>query len=338
MLTKQELIQIPKVELHRHLDCSMRFSTMIEIAQTIGLEVPNSTDELKKYFLIEEPMKDLATVLKKFMAAQKLLHSEEVLTRLAFEACEDAYNDGIKIIEFRYAPTFINDGHPELSFEKIHQAFLNGIKLAEQQFDIAVGLICIIQRTKSLTVAENVTHFAIENKDSFIAIDLADNEEGFEPILFAPMFRKAKNAGLHITIHSGEAPTPQSPYWVKDSISVLGAERIGHGIQIINNLEILNYVRDLQIPLEVCPISNWLTQAFPSHESHPIRQLMNAGIRTTINSDDPGIFNINLSDDYAILQKYHGFTNNDFKHCNLIAAQSSFIPQQKIQKYYSLWS
>lgn len=337
MLTKEEIIQIPKVELHRHLDCSMRFSTMIEVANSIGLELPKTAIELKKFFLIEEPMKDLASVLSKFMAAQKLLHSEEVLTRLAFEACEDAFNDGIKIIEFRYAPTFIHDGHPKLSFEKIHQAFLKGIKLAEQKFDIAVGLICIIQRTKSIDVARQVADFAIENKESFIALDLADNEDGFEPSQFAPVFEKAKNAGLHITVHSGEAPTPKSPQWVKDSISILGAERIGHGIQIINNMEILHFVRDHQIPLEVCPISNWLTQAFSNHQSHPIRQLINAGIRTTINSDDPGIFNIRLSDDYEILQKYHSFNLADFKQCNLNAAESSFIPHQKIQKYFSHW-
>ncbi len=338
MLTKQEIIQLPKVELHRHLDCSMKFSTMVEIARTIGLELPTTQEELKKYFLIEEPMQDLATVLRKFMAAQKLLNSEEVLTRLAFEACEDAFNDGVKIIEFRYAPTFINDGHPGLSFEKIHHALIKGIQLAEQKYDIAVGLICIIQRTKPLEVAQKVANFAIDNKDTFIALDLADNEDGFEPSLFAPVFQNAKKSGLHITVHSGEAPTAQSPQWVKDSISILGAERIGHGIQIINDIEVLQYVREKQIPLEVCPISNWLTQAFPNHESHPIRQLINAGIRTTINSDDPGIFNIQLSDDYSILQKYHNFTVADFKQCNLIAAQSSFIPQQKIQKYFSLWS
>lgn len=338
MLTQIEIKNLPKVELHRHLDCSMRFSTMVDIAKTLKLEIPKTTDELKKFFLIEEPMKDLGTVLRKFMSAQKLLHSEEVLTRLAFEACEDAHNDGVKIIEFRYAPTFINDGHAELSFEKIHQAFLKGIEMAEKKFDLAAGLICIIQRTKSLQVAHHVSDFAIENNETFIALDLADNEDGFQPKQFAPVFQKAKKAGLHITVHSGEAPTKESPQWVKDSIEILGAERIGHGIQIIQNSEILNYVRDQKIPLEVCPISNWLTQAFPNHQSHPIRQLMNAGILTTINSDDPGIFNIELSDDYEVLQKYHQFDLADFNRCNLIAAQASFLPKAKTQKYISLWS
>jgi adenosine deaminase len=109
---------------------------------------------------------------------------------------------------------------------------------------------------------------------------------------------KAKKAGMHITVHSGESPQPQSAQWVKDSIDILGAERIGHGVQIIRNPEIMTYLRDKKIPLEICPISNWLTQAFPNYEDHPIRQLINAGLLVTINSDDPGVFATTLSDDY----------------------------------------
>lgn len=333
-LYSHDLRAIPKVDLHRHLDCSMRWSTMVELAPHVGLDLPKDYAEKRDFLLVTGQMKDLGAVLNKFLRAQKILHSEEVLTRLAYEACEDAYNDGVRILELRYAPGFIADGHSALTYEKIHRAFHKGVELAKKNFPMAVGLICIVQRIKPLAEAEAVCNFAIEHKDSFLALDLADNEEGFDPKPFAPLFAKARKAGLHITIHSGEANDPVAAQWVKDSVEILGAERIGHGIQIVKDKNILNYIREKRIPLEVCPISNWLTQAFKTYEEHPIRELINSGIQVTINSDDPGIFATQLSDDYEVLHRVHGFTVADFDKANDIAAAASFIDAAEKQKHW----
>ena len=342
MLGKQEkkwhfkqMKNIAKVDLHRHLDCSMRWETLLELAPIVGIELPADPEKVRDFFLVRSPMKNLAEVLQKFMHAQKVLANEVILERLAFEACEDAFNDGIRVLELRYAPTFIQQGHPSLNFESIHQAFLRGLERAEKTFPMATGLICIIQRTLPMSEAESVCDFAIENKSSFVGIDLADAEENFEPKKFEKLFSKAKGHGLNITIHSGEVPSPLAPQWVKDSIQILGAQRIGHGVQIIQNPEIIKFIVDQKIPLEVCPISNWLTQAFPSHEAHPITQLIKLGVQITINSDDPGIFGTKLSDDYHILQKYHHFQAMDFQLANDIAIKHSFISNSKIQKVWS---
>lgn len=333
-LYSHDLRALPKVDLHRHLDCSMRWSTMVELAPHVGIDLPKDYNAQREMLLVTGQMKDLGAVLNKFLRAQKILHSEEVLTRLSYEACEDAYNDGVRILELRYAPGFIADGHSGLTYEKIHRAFHKGVEMAKKNFPMAVGLICIMQRIKPLAEAEAVCNFAIEHKDSFLALDLADNEEGFDPKPFAPLFAKARKAGLHATIHSGEANDPVAPHWVKDSIEILGAERIGHGIQIIKNPEILEFVRTKRIPLEVCPISNWLTQAFKTYEEHPIRALINAGIQVTINSDDPGIFATQLSDDYEVLNRVHGFTVEDFDKANDTAASASFIKLEEKQKHW----
>lgn len=322
-----------KVELHRHLDCSVRWSTLIELAPQVGIPLAATSQAQKDQFLITSPMKDLGSVLNKFLNAQKVLASEEILTRVAFEACEDAYNDGIRLLELRYAPTFIADGHQNLDFERIHRSLCKGVEMAKKKYPLAAGLICIVQRIKSYEVASQVVDFAIDHKDTFLALDLADNEEGFDPKTFAPLFQKAKKAGLHITVHSGEAPQPQSAQWVRDSIEILGAERIGHGIQIIHNAEVLDFVRTQGIALEVCPISNYLTQSFKTYEEHPIRQLMNAGIEVTINSDDPGVFATTLSDDYEVLHRVHGFTKADFQKCNQIAFEKSFLPAHEKQRF-----
>lgn len=307
---------------------------MVELAPHVGLDLPKDYAAKRDFLLVTGQMKDLGAVLNKFLRAQKILHSEEVLTRLAYEACEDAYNDGVRILELRYAPGFIADGHSALTYEKIHRAFHKGIELAKKNFPMAVGLICIVQRIKPLAEAEAVCNFAIEHKDSFLALDLADNEEGFDPKPFAPLFAKARNAGLRITIHSGEANDPVAAQWVKDSVEILGAERIGHGIQIVKDKSILNYIREKRIPLEVCPISNWLTQAFKTYEEHPIRELINAGVQVTINSDDPGIFATQLSDDYEVLHRVHGFTVPEFDKANDIAAAVSFIDAAEKQKHW----
>lgn len=333
-LYSDQLRAIPKVDLHRHLDCSMRWSTMVELCSVVGLELPKNYHEQREYLLVTDQMKDLGAVLNKFLRAQQLLNSEEILTRLAYEACEDAFNDGVRILELRYAPTFIAEGHPNLTFEKIHAAFLKGIALAQKKFPMAVGLICIIQRIKSLEEAQKVCGFAVDHKETFLGLDLADNEEGFDPKKFASLFHHATKAGLRLTVHSGEANAPTSAQWVRDSIEILGAERIGHGIQIIRDPEVMKFVIDKKIPLEVCPISNWLTQAFRTHEEHPIRKLMAAGVLVTINSDDPGIFGTQLSDDYEVLHRVHGFNVVDFEKVNDVAAAVSFISKEQKQKHW----
>lgn len=332
-LYSQNIRDILKVELHRHLDCSVRWSTLIELAPQVGIPLAPTSQGQKEQFLITSPMKDLGSVLNKFLNAQKVLASEEILTRVAFEACEDAFNDGVRLLELRYAPTFISDGHPNLSFEKIHRSLQRGIDLAQKKYPLVAGLICIVQRIKSYEIASSVVDFAIDHKGSFIGLDLADNEDGFDPKTFAPLFQKAKKAGLHITIHSGEVPQAESAKWVQDSIEILGAERIGHGIQIIQDPKVLDFVRANNITLEVCPISNYLTQSFKSYEEHPIRKLLNAGVAITINSDDPGVFATTLSDDYEVLHRVHNFTREDFTRCNQVAYQASFLPEAAKNKF-----
>jgi len=312
----------------------MRWSTMLEIATTLGLPIPKEAAKQQSHFLVTEPMVNLEAVLNKFLIAQKVLASEEILERLAFEVCEDSFNDGVRILELRYAPTFIAGGHPNLSYEKIHAALVKGIERAKKQMPIAVGLICILQRILDLKTVDTVTSFAIDHKQTFIALDLADNEEGFEPKPFAPYFAKAKAAGLHITVHSGEAPNPAAGQWIMDSIDVLGAERIGHGVQAINFPAVMKLLIEKNIPLEVCPYSNYLTQAFKTHQSHPLKKLMQAGVSVTLNSDDPGMFASLLTDDYLLAQTYQNFSLDDFNKCNQTAYQHSFISESEKKKVW----
>ena len=322
------LKSIPKVELHRHLELSMRHDTMCELALQVGLSIPDDK-AFTEHFLITTPMEGLGTVLNKFLNTQKLLFSEDVLERITYEIIEDAFYEGIKILELRYSPTFIRQGHEHLSFDKIHQSIYKGLQRGEKKFPIAVGLICIIQRIRPVSEAQYVADFAIAHKDSLIGLDLADNEIGFDPRPFSSLFLKAKNEGLGITVHSGEADIPQAVSYVQEAIDYLGADRVGHGVQIYRSSEMMDSVKRQGVVLELCPTSNWITKAVSTKEEHPFRQLFEYGIKTTLNSDDPGIFNINLTHEYQFLAELHNFTENEFSRCNDYAASASFIALEK---------
>lgn len=336
ILDSMDVAKIPKTELHSHLELCLRAETIKELAPQFGIELPDEKT-FQERFLILEPMKDLGSVLNKFLDTQKLLASEEILERIAFEAAEDAYKiTNTQVIEYRYSPTFVHQGHEHMSFQKIHEAILKGLKRAEATYPMATGLICIIQRILPVEQAESVTQFATDNKDSFVGLDIADNEVGFDSKPFAPFFARAKEAGLGITVHSGEANVPKAPRYVRDAIDYLGADRIGHGVQIYRDPEMIEYVKAKGVTLELCPTSNWLTNAVESKQTHPFRKLYEAGVRVTINTDDAGIFNINLNDEYRLLQDLHGLTVDDLKKCSRNAFEASFIAEEKRKKVFTL--
>lgn len=324
---------LPKAELHRHLELSVRDETLKELAPQFGFDL-SQDGAFEHHFKIMEPMKDLGSALHKFLDTQKLLASEEILERVAYEACEDAFNEGVKILELRYAPTFVALDHPNLSFEKIHTAFVKGAKKAMADFPMAVGFIGILQRILPVEINLEVMDFMIANKETFVGVDLADNEVGFDPAPFAPCFDKAKEAGLAITVHAGEALEAGSEKNILDSVNKLHASRIGHGIQCYRNPEVLDFVVKNKLPLEVCPTSNILTGAVKNIQEHPIKKLLDAGVWVTLNSDDPGIFNQNTLEEYKLLNSELGIDEETLKKCSHRAAQASFIDHDLKQKVW----
>ncbi len=325
---------IPKVELHRHLDCSWRYSTLVEIAKSLRIIESTNFKEVEDKLLVTAPMNDLETVLKKFVNAQKLLKDEATLTRLTFETLEDAYNDGIRIIELRYSLNFIREAS-QLSYDKIHSALLMGIELAQKKYPIATGLISIFQRNQPKEQLSKILDFTLQNKSVFIGADLADNESAADPNNFKWIFDKLHDAGLPITIHAGETPDSLSANRVKDSVEILHAQRIGHGIQAIQSAEIMSLLKRKNIHLEVCPISNSLTKAFANRTAHPFMELYEAGVSVSINSDDPGIFNTYLSDDYNYLIRHFNIQVEDFVKINKMSYDASFIAEPAKKKAMS---
>ncbi len=315
---------LPKVELHCHLEGCFRPATLREVGRTLGVEVPADPATFRREWLITEPMQDLTVALRKFANVQSVWGSQEVIERLTAEACEDARRQNIRIIELRYSPDFIAEGHPQLTFEKIHASIVRGVESSRHP-DIAVGLIGIVRKILPDAQAAYTTDFIIENKASFVGFDFADRDIGFELRRFAPLIDKARNAGLRFTTHCGEDKVPEASQHIRMAIEELHAERIGHGIYAIQDPQVVELAKRRRVLFELCPTSNWLTSSVPSIAEHPIRKFMRAGVDVSINSDDPGLFGIDLTNEYQVLQRDLLFTQAEFGHLNDLAAAHSFI-------------
>ena len=324
---------IPKVELHCHLEACFQPRTVKEIGHTLGLDIPGDPGVFRREWLITEPVRDLESALKKFANIQKLWGSEETIERLTFEACEYGAGQNIRILELRYSPDFIRGANSRLSFEKIHEAVVRGVTRAKG-LDIAVGLIGIVQKILSPGDAARTTDFIIANREAFVGIDLADMDIGFGIRRFAPLMEKAKNAGLHVTLHSGEENVPEAPQHVQVAVEELGAERIGHGIYIYRDPGVMDVVKRNHVMLELCPTSNLLTNSVPSIGAHPLRRLMEAGVMVSVNSDDPHLFGIDLCHEYDVVHEELGLTPEDFDRINDDAAACSFLPLAEKQKVW----
>lgn len=324
-----------KVELHRHIEGAIRLDTMKEWVVADGLLPADSTEEqFRNLILIAKPVDGLAVFLEKFGLIHRVLSSPERIQRMAFEACADAYGEGVRVLELRYSPIFIQGQRTELSFDAIHAAILDGIHAAQKQYPLAVGLIGILGREWDLPTATLVTDFFIANRDTILAMDLANDEANFPSGPFAGLFQRAREAGLRLTVHAGESMIPTSSQSIRSALNELGAERIGHGVQIYRDPELMAEVAQRGILLELCPSSNVRTRCIESLESYPINTIRAAGIRVSINADDPGVFDYDLNHEYRAMAELHGFSQDDFDRINRDALAASFILEADKQKYF----
>ena len=323
-----------KVELHRHIEGAIRFATMKEWVLADKLIARDATEELQRNFiLITKPVDGLKVFLEKFGLIHRVLSTQERIRRMAFEACADAYGEGVRVLELRYSPVFIQGERTDLTFDMIHAAILEGMAAAVKQFPMAVGLIGILGREWDLPTATRVTDFFIANKDTLLGMDLANDEANFPGGPFAGLFRKAREAGLRLTVHAGESDIPTSSQSIRSALDELGAERLGHGVQIYKDPALMEEVARRGVMLELCPTSNILTKSIGSMPAYPIRAIRAAGVRVSLNADDPGVFDYDLNHEYRAMTDLHGLTEQDFAAINRDAWAASFIAEGEKRKH-----
>jgi adenosine deaminase len=320
---------LPKIELHRHLEGSIRPATIAEICWERGIELPtHDPDGLPDLLQIGKPAADLKEFLAPFKVIKLCFADKEAISRIAYEVIEDAWRDNVQRLELRFSLEVMAFYH-KLSLSDVMDGIAEGVSLAARRFPTLVKLIPSISRdcsTESLGVPwpspDEIARTAVDYADrGVVGLDLSGVESGYPPELFAAAFGIAREAGLGITVHAGEGAGAES---IRGAIECLGATRIGHGVRIVQDSEVLQLALDRGITLEICPTSNVLTRAVESLESHPVRQLYDAGLRITINTDDPAICGVTLTDEYTLLAEKFGFTLAEIEHLNETARKAAF--------------
>jgi adenosine deaminase len=322
---------LPKTEIHCHLEGSIRTQTMIEVAKQYDLKLPAyETTELDRHVKVFNQLRDLQAVLDAFTIAQNSIAAPEVAERIAWELFEDSARQNIKIFELRFSPDWAFSSH-QLDWDKALECILHAKERAEREFDMAIGLIAITSRSLGAESCVKTVDWAIRWKEFILAIDLADSES-LHPIReFVGPVMKAREAGLKVTVHSGE-DTPASA--VVDTIKTVNPDRIGHGIHIIEDPAAVDLVRERGLTLEVNPWSNYLTNSVRRIEDHPLKKLFDLGVHVTVNSDDPEVLDTNLNNEYRIAHEILGMRFDELATCNRYAFEASFIPAAVKQKVW----
>ena len=321
---------LPKVHLHIHLEGALRLQTVIELAEKHGLAETAATDDPRGYYLTAEPFENLSALLDRFGRSQRVLRDLADVERVAFECVEDAHRDRVVALELRYAPSFLSGGH-SYSWDDALDAVRAGVERARKAYPVEVGLLCIAVGAAGPESVRDTVDFLLRRRDAFIGFDCAGAE--LDLAQWAPDFARVRAAGIPATCHAAE-DLGACPSNGRVAVDVLGAVRVGHGLQILRDPGSLAAVLEKRAVLEVSVSSNYLTSAVPSLAAHPARELWNKGVRITVNSDDPGIMDLTLSGEYAVWQDVLGFSDAELVQCNLTALAASFLPAATKKRVY----
>lgn len=284
-----------KMDLHRHLDGNVRVATILDLGRKHNIPLPAWTvEELRPHVQVTVPEPGLVAFLQKFHWSVGVLCDADACRRIAFENVEDAKNEGLEYVELRFSPWFMAMAHG-LDPRAVTEAVIQGVDEGRAAFGVRTALIGILSRTFGEDICWKELEALLACRSDLVAIDLAGDEAGYPARLFKKHFAKVHDAGLHVTVHAGEAAGAES---VWDAIRLLGAERIGHGIRASEDPELLEFLLDRRIGLECCPTSNVQTSTVPDYASHPLKKFLEMGLLATINTDDPGISGIDL--DYEL--------------------------------------
>ncbi|MEA2041616.1 MAG: adenosine deaminase [Bacteroidota bacterium] len=322
-LTREFVKSLPKAELHCHLDGSMRVETILDIAKKENVKLP--TTDHKKLKNILEPginCKSLEEYLRPFDITAKVLQTEEALIRATYELAEDAAEENIRYLEIRFAPLWhVKKG---LSLNRVVEAVIAGKRKAEKKFNIIIGIIiCGIRHTTpadSLRVAQLAV--AYKNR-GVVGYDLAGAEKDFPAKDHKEAFYLIINNNINTTVHAGEAYGTES---IDQAIHYINSNRIGHGTRLREDGDLMSYVNDHRIPLEMCISSNLQTKAVEKLEDHPVKFYFDLGLRVTLNTDNRLISGVDLTDEYMLALEELDFTADDLKYLILNGFKSAFLP------------
>ncbi len=318
--------QLPLIDLHRHLDGNIRPKTIWQLAKKHNIELPtDSFYQFLPHVQITDSEANLMAFLKKLDWGVAVLKSLDDVVRIAYENVEDAFNANIDYAELRFSPYYIAMTH-KLPIEGVVDAIIAGINQGREEFSTQINLIGILSRTFGVDHCQTELNALLSYKNDLVAIDLAGDEYNFPGYLFESHFKQARDAGLNITVHAGEAAGPES---VWHAIEKLGATRIGHGVACAKDQSLMDYMREHQISLESCLTSNYQTGTVKNLANHPIKTFLANDLIVCLNTDDPAVENIELAGEFQLAQSLLGLTSEQVEQLQYNAVQMSFLSSQE---------
>lgn len=319
--------RIPVTDLHRHLDGNIRPQTILELGQQHQLALPaQDLAGLLPHVQVVENAPSLVAFLEKLDWGVKVLADYDACRRVAYENVEDLLHAGIDYAELRFSPGYMAMSHG-LNPQGVVEAVIDGIRAGSRDFDRQVKLIGIMSRTFGQAACQRELDACLAHRDQLVAMDLAGDEIGFPGPLFAEHFRQIRDAGWHITVHAGEAAGADS---IWHAIRGLGAERIGHGVNAVQDPVLMNYLAEYGIGIESCLTSNVQTSTVASYANHPIRQFLAQGVRVSLNTDDPAVEGIDLPHEYQVATSQVGLKPADIQQLQQNGLDMAFLdPAEK---------
>lgn len=315
---------LPLTDVHRHLDGNIRAQTILDLGQQFALTLPATTlESLRPHVQITDSEPDLLGFLAKLDWGVKVLGSLDACRRVAFENVEDAARQGLHYVELRFSPGYMAMAH-HLPLAGVVDAVIDGVRAGCQQFGVEARLIGIMSRTFGEAACLAELDALLAHRDKITALDLAGDELGFPGSLFLDHFSKARDAGWHITVHAGEAAGPES---IWQAIRELGAQRIGHGVNAIEDPALMDYLAREGIGIESCLTSNIQTSTVASLSSHPLRTFLEHGIRATLNSDDPAVQGVDIIHEYQVAAPQAGLSPEQIRQAQHNGLEVAFISE-----------
>lgn len=325
-VTRELLKKLPKTDLHCHLDGSLRLSTILDLADRQKVKLPADTEDgLAKAIHKGEVCKDLVEYLKAFDITCSVMQTEEALERTAYELAQDAAEENVWHLEVRYAPVLHT--RRGVSLARINDAVLHGLRRAQRDFNISTGVILCGIRNMDPRDSYRLAELAVAYKGrGVVAFDLAGGERGNPAKVHSKAFELIRENNMNVTVHAGEAYGPAS---IKQALHDCGANRIGHGTRLAEDGDLLAYVTDHRVPLEICLLSNIQTSVIDDLSRHPLRLYFDLGVRVNLNTDNRLITDTTVTDELWRAHVDLGFTLEELKILLVQGFKSAFIPYRE---------
>ncbi len=317
---------LPLIDLHRHLDGSLRLETILDLGRRHGLPLPAwDVEGLRPHVQVATPQPGVMAFIAKFQWMTGVLVDLEACRRVAYENVEDAQKEGLDYVELRFSPWFMAEPHG-LNPAGVVEAVVEGCEQAAREVGMRVNLIGILSRTYGPEVAHRELEALLSQRDRLVGLDLAGDEARFPAELFAAHFRRARQAGWQITAHAGESVGPES---IWSAIRDLGAARIGHAVHAFADPALIDFMAERRIGVECSLTSNVQTSTVPGYARHPLRRFLERGIPATINTDDPGISGIDLAYEYNVAAPAAGLSPAQIRQAQRHALEIAFLPVEE---------